>query len=350
MKLKFNTQLKFGNRVVSAENPAFIIAEAGVNHNGDINLAYKLIDAAVEAQVDAVKFQIFKTEALILEDVEKAPYQKRTTGAKTSQFEMLKKLELTIEQFEKLKKYCDDKKVMFLITPFDEESLEDLDQLDLAGYKISSTDLTNLPFLRKVAKKNKPIIISSGMSYLEEIKLALQELSRYNDQIALLHCTGNYPAKDDEINLNVFQTFKEHFDMILGYSDHTVGIGASPYTLPLGAKILEKHFTLDKSMEGPDHEASLDPEELKDYVVQIRRVETFLGSAIKAPQASEEKTRLSLQKSLVAKCHIPKGSAFSEENLIAKRCGGVGISPIRFNEIVKEVAKQDFEKNQIINL
>lgn len=350
MELLFNKNIKIGKFEISENSPTFIICEAGVNHNGDMNLAKKLIDKALEVGADAVKFQAFKTEELILKDVEKASYQKRTTGESETQFGLLKRLELTKAQHIELKNYCDVKGIMFLITPFDEVSLDELDFLDLNAYKVSSTDITNLPFLKKIAKKGKPIILSTGMCYMEEVQLALEEIHAINKDVIVLHCTANYPVPDDEVNLKVLPLIKERFNVLVGYSDHSVGIGASPYSLPLGAKILEKHFTLDKSFEGPDHEASMDVEEFRAYVNEVRKVEKFLGTAVKVPQLSEINSRKSLQKSMVARRLINAGEIFTEENLVAKRSGGAGISPIYARNVFGKAARKNFEKNEIISL
>lgn len=347
--MNFDKQIKIGRFEISRDSEVFIIAEAGVNHNGDINLAKKLIDKASEAGVNAVKFQAFKTESLILENVSKANYQKRT-GKAESQFQMLKKLELNKQQNIELKKYCDGKGIIFLTTPFDEDSLEELDDLNLSAYKISSTDTTNIPYLIKVAKKNKPIILSTGMSFLSEIKTALTEISKFNKAVLLLHCTSDYPVKDDEMNLNVLTLFQQKFNILTGYSDHSIYLGAAPYAVAMGAKVIEKHFTLDKSMPGPDHKASLSPIELKKLVTEIRRVEKFMGRSEKSPTASEIENRKMMQKCLVALCPIAKGELMSEKNIIAKRTGGIGISPIRFRSVFNHKARKDFEKNQIIEL
>jgi N,N'-diacetyllegionaminate synthase len=347
-KLTFNTNIKIGTLNINAQSPIFIIAEAGVNHNGDMDLAFKMIDRAKEAGADAVKFQAFKTQELILESVEKAPYQKKSTAASESQFSMLKKLEVSVAQFSDLKKYCHDQNILFLVTPFDEVSLEELDSLNLEAYKVSSTDLTNLPFLKKIAQKKKPIILSTGMSYLEEVRLALKEILPFNKDVILLHCTANYPVQDNEVNLSVLGTLKETFEILTGYSDHTPGIGASPYAVPFGIKVLEKHFTLDKTMVGPDHKASLDIPELKKYIEEVRRVESYLGSPIKQPQESELATRASLQKSFVARKAIQKGEIFSEDNLVAKRCGGKGISPIKTHQVMGLPSPKNFDANEIV--
>jgi N,N'-diacetyllegionaminate synthase len=346
--MQFNKYIKIGKAIISSKEPVFIIAEAGVNHNGDIKIAKKLIDVATEARVDAVKFQAFKTENLILPDVSKPEYQSRTTEKKESQFEMLKRLEISMDQNQELLDYCKQKGIIFLTTPFDESSLDGLDTLDMPAYKIASTDTTNLPFLKKIAKKGKPVILSTGMSYLAEVEMALREIYPYNKDVVLLQCTANYPINDDEANLNVINTFKNKFDVILGYSDHSTGIGAAPYAVPLGVKVIEKHFTFDKGEKGPDHKASLNPDELKEFVQKIRIVEKFLGSEIKVPTLSETKTRKSLQKCLVAAKNIKKGEIITEDNIVAKRTGGIGISPLYYSKIIGKPATLNYNKNDII--
>lgn len=348
--MNFNKEFSIQGRKISPSSPTFVIAEAGVNHGGDMNIAKKLIDLASEAGADAVKFQTFKAEHLILENVKKAPYQQKTTNASESQIEMLKTLEITKEQNLELKKYCEHKKIIFLTTPFDENSLDEIDEIDLPAYKIASTDTTNLPFLKKIAKKGKPIFLSTGMSYLSEIQMALEVIYKYNRNLVLLQCTANYPIEDNEANLNVLNTFKKNFDVLLGYSDHTVGIGAAAFAIPMGAKVVEKHFTLDKSLEGPDHKASLSPDELKFFVKLVKKVDDFMGTDIKKPSLSELKTRESLQKCLVANCHIREGGFFTEDNIVAKRTGGIGISPIYYNDIVGTKTTKTYKKDEIISL
>ncbi|MDB9866039.1 N-acetylneuraminate synthase family protein, partial [Candidatus Thioglobus sp.] len=254
--MKFNKKIKIQEKLISKDSPTFVIAEAGVNHNGDMIVAKKLIDLAVKAGADAVKFQTFSAKDLILNDIQKAPYQKETTDINETQFEMLKRLEVNLDQNKELKRYSDEKGIIFLTTPFDEKSLDDIDELDLPAYKVASTDTTNLMLLRKIAKKGKPIFLSTGMSYLSEIILALETIYEYNQKVVLMQCTANYPIQDNEANLGVINTFKKNFNILLGYSDHTVGTGAAPFAIPMGAKVLEKHFTLDKVSEGPDHKAS----------------------------------------------------------------------------------------------
>lgn len=346
----FNKEIKIGNFLIAEDSDAFVIAEAGVNHQGNIEIAKKLIDIAAESGANAVKFQAFKTEELILRGVPKAPYQLKTTDAEGSQFEMLKKLEINREKIIELKKYCERRDIIFLITPFDEMSLEELDEIDIAAYKIASTDLTNLLFLNKVAKKKKPIILSTGMSYLAEVEMALGEIHPYNKDVVLLQCTANYPVKDNEVNLNVIPRYKSFFNMLVGYSDHSVGIGATPYAVAMGARVVEKHFTVDKSMEGPDHKASLDPYELREFIKEIRRVRKYLGVSHKLPSISELETRKSLQKNLVAARDIKKGELFSEDTLIAKRTGGIGISPLYYKDVTGKYASRDFRKDEIIEI
>tara|TARA_Y100000389_G_scaffold167531_1_gene172788 strand:- start:35867 stop:36913 length:1047 start_codon:yes stop_codon:yes gene_type:complete len=346
--MKFNKKINIGNKLVSNNSPTFVIAEAGVNHGGDINIAKQLIDVAVNAKADAVKFQTFKAERSILKNVKKAPYQKETTAASESQFDMLKKLEINKHQHHLLKKYCNDKNIIFLTTPFDEQSLDELDELDLPAYKVSSSDTTNIPLLIKIAKKRKPMLLSTGMSYLSEVTLALQTIYQYNNSVVLLHCTANYPMEDNEANLAVLNTFRDNFDILVGYSDHSIGIGVAPFTIPMGARVVEKHFTIDKNDFGPDHLASLSPDELVEFVKVIRNVDKYIGSNIKEPTTSELSTRKSLQKCLVANCNIQKGESFSEDNIVAKRTGGIGISPIFYKEIIGMKAKKNFSTNDII--
>jgi sialic acid synthase SpsE len=348
--MKFNKKINIENKLISAESATFIIAEAGVNHGGDMVVAKKLIDLAVNAKSDAVKFQTFKAEHLILSNIQKAPYQKNTTDASETQFDMLKKLEVSREQNLELKQYCTKKGIVFLTTPFDEESLEEIDELDLPAYKVASTDTTNLPFLKKIAKKGKPIFLSTGMSYLSEVKSALETIYEYNKDVVLLQCTANYPIKNNEANLAVINTYRDNFDILLGYSDHSVGVGAAPFSIPMGAKVVEKHFTINKEGEGPDHAASLSPEELVDFVKTVRRVDSYMGSGVKEPSLSEKSTRKSLQKCLVASADIKKGSIFTEDNTIAKRTGGVGISPIDYARVIGIKSHRSYRRNEVISI
>ena len=348
--MKFNKTISIGNNTIGANKRVFIIGEAGVNHGGDINVAKQLVDIAVEAGVDAVKFQAFRTSDLIIENVQKAPYQSKTTEQEESQTDMLRKLELKQEQYIELKGYCESKNIIFLITPFDEGSLIELEEIGVVAYKVASTDTTNLPFLRKIAATGKPIFLSTGMTYLEEIRTALEEIQSFNKDVILMQCTANYPIEDTEANLNVIRTFQNEFNVLTGYSDHSMGIGAAPYALPMGVCMIEKHFTVNKGESGPDHRASLDPEELKSLVQEVRRIEKFLGSSIKEPTESELKTRKSLQKNLVAKVEIKMGDIFSDENVVAKRTGGEGISPIEYKKVFGSEAPKAFNRNEVITI
>ncbi len=348
--MRFNKSIVIGTKQISNESSTFIIAEAGVNHNGDMHLAKEMIDIAVESGVDAVKFQIFKANNLILRNVEKASYQMRTTDRKESQYDMLKRLEVTKEQIKELMKYCEKKKIIFLSTPFEKASLDELDELGVSAFKVAATDLTNIQFLKQVVEKGKPVILSAGMCYMTEVQKVLETIYPINRNVILLHCTANYPIKDKEANINVIQTFKDVFDILVGYSDHSEGVGASPYAVALGAKVIEKHFTLDKNMIGPDHKASIMPDELKQLVSDIRRVEKYLGDGIKMPTYSEQGTRKSLQKCFVASRHINAGEKFSDENIVAKRTNGIGISALYFDDITNMTAKREFEADDIIQL
>ncbi len=338
-----------GNRKIGSDYPCFIIAEAGVNHNGSLEIAKRLIDTAVEAEVDAVKFQTFKTEDVILTDIEKAPYQKGTTNATESQTEMLKKLE-TDEGFHvSLVEYCTEKNIIFLSTPYGEESLNLLMELDVPAIKIASTDTTNLLFLEQVGKKGKPVILSTGMCSLAEIEQAYRCLRENGcEQLALLKCTSNYPTDINEVNLRAMKTLENCFDAVIGFSDHTEGIGASPYAVAMGAKIVEKHFTLDKNMEGPDHQASLSPDELILWVEGIRRVEQMLGNREIFPTKSEKENKISLQKHLVANINIKEGDIINRENITSKRTGGKGIPASDLYKILGLKIRKYVARNQPI--
>lgn len=328
----------------------FIIAEAGVNHNGDIQLANKLIDAAKSAGADAVKFQTFKAESVVSKIAQKAEYQKRTTGTDESQLEMVKRLELSFCDFKKLKKYCEEKEILFLSTPFDFDSIDFLESLEMPIYKVPSGEITNLPYLMKIARIGKPVIMSTGMSDLDEVGSALDVL-RDNGAgtITLLHCNTQYPTPFEDANIKAMLTLKERFGVAVGYSDHTLGIEAPIAAVALGATVIEKHFTLDKNMEGPDHKASLDPHELKAMVTSIRNIEVALGDGIKRPSKSETPNKEVARKSIVARRNIVKGEIFTEDNLTVKRPGN-GISPIKWFEVLGKKATRDFCEDELIEL
>lgn len=332
------------------EKNVFIIAEAGVNHNGDINLAKKLIDVAKESGADAVKFQTFISEKVVSRHATKAEYQYKYTQSKESQLEMVKKLELTFDEFVELSEYCRNKDIEFLSTAFDFDSIDFLDSLDMRTWKIPSGDITNLPYLIKIAKLNKPVILSTGMSTMEDIRSAVNILKE-NDSgdITILHCTTEYPTPYGDVNLSSMSTIKKEFNVPVGYSDHTRGIEISIAAVAVGATVIEKHFTLDRNMEGPDHKASLEPDELKAMVSAIRNVEVAIGSGDKKPAESEKKNMAIARKSIIAKRNIIKGELFTEDNLTVKRPGN-GISPMRWFEVIGQTAMRDFEEDELINI
>ncbi len=328
----------------------FVIAEAGVNHNGDMNIAKKLIDAASEAGADAVKFQTFKAENLVCKNAEKAAYQLETTDKLESQYDMLKKLELTREQHIELIEYCESKHIMFLSTPFDIESLLMLIELGMPIIKIPSGEITNLPYLRAVGKQKKEVILSTGMSDLEEVKAAVKVLrDNGTDEITVLHCNTQYPTPIEDVNLNAMVTMKDELKIPIGYSDHTQGIEVPIAAVAMGATVIEKHFTLDKNMDGPDHKASLGPDELKCMVQAIRNIEKALGSDKKEVTASEVQNREVVRKSIVAVCKIQKGECFSERNLTTKR-PGTGINPMKWDEVIGKTAVRDYKADEMIEL
>lgn len=328
----------------------FIIAEAGVNHNGNFDLAKKLVDAAVEAKADAVKFQTFISEKCISKNAAKASYQKDTTNNDESQLEMVKKLELSFKEFSELKKYCDNKNIMFLSTPFDLDSIEFLNNMGIAIFKIPSGEITNYPYLKKVGALKKKVILSTGMSNLEEIVDAVKVLKdNGTEDISILHCNTEYPTPMEDVNLNAMNTIKNELNVEVGYSDHTLGIEVPIAAAAMGAAIIEKHFTLDKNMEGPDHKASLELDELKRMVESIRNIEKAMGDGKKAVSKSEEKNLNIARKSIVASCPIKMGEKLTEKNLTCKRPGN-GISPMRWNEIIGQIAKHDFYEDELIEI
>lgn len=326
----------------------FIIAEAGVNHNGNIDLAKKMIDIASEYNVDAIKFQTFKTENLVSKNAQKAKYQKHTTDQNESQFDMIKKLELDIKTHKELIEYCKYKNIMFLSTPFDLESIDLLNDLGLEIFKIPSGEITNLPYLERIGKLKKKVILSTGMSTLDEIENALNILRENGTKdITVLHCNTEYPTPMEDVNLNAMNTIKEKLGVEVGYSDHTLGIEVPIAAVSMGAKVIEKHFTLDKNMEGPDHKASLEPNELKQMVECIRNIEKAMGDGIKKPSKSEMKNIDIVRKSIVAIKRIKKGEIFTEENIYIKRPGN-GISPMKWYKVLGTVATRDYNEDDLI--
>lgn len=326
-----------------------IIAEAGVNHNGNIDIARRLIDAAADAGVDYVKFQTFKTENLVSATAPTAEYQKTATN-ETSQFAMLKRLELSEAQHYELIDYCKSKGVKFLSTAFDMESIDLLAKLNLDFWKIPSGEITNYPYLAKIARFGQPIVMSTGMCDFTDIKNALDALIENGanlEDITLLHCNTQYPTPMEDVNLNAMQNIALTYGIKVGYSDHTTGIEVPIAATALGATIIEKHFTLDKTMEGPDHKASLEPNELKAMVTAIRNIEKALGSGEKQASSSETPNKAIARKSIVAARHISQGETFTEENLTVKRPGN-GISPMKWREVIGHTASRDFSPDEII--
>ena len=328
----------------------FIIAEAGVNHNGSIELAKKLIDVASNAGADAVKFQSFKADNLATKNAQKAIYQKKTTNLKESQFDMLKKLELSSEMHKELISYCSNKKIIFLSSPFDHESIELLDDLGLKTFKIPSGEITNLPYLRHIGKLDKKIILSTGMSNMDEVKNALNILvnsGTKKENITVLHANTEYPTPMEDVNLRAMVNIGKELDIKFGYSDHTLGIEVDIAAVAMGANCIEKHFTLDCNMEGPDHKASLEPNELKAMVAAIRNIELALGDGIKKPSRSELPNIQIVRKSIIAKTEIKKGDVLKEDDLAVKRPGG-GISPMKWDDVVGTKATKDYKEDELI--
>lgn len=357
-------------------NKTFIIAEAGVNHNGSINMAYELIDVAAEAGADAIKFQTFKAESIVTRDAQKAGYQKKAGSSEETQYDMLKKLELSEEAHALLIEHCQRKGIMFMSTPFDIESVDFLvDTLGLGMIKIASGEITNAPLLFHIARKKTPVILSTGMSSLGEIESALSVLAfgylglngqpnqenirtaYYSNEgqaclkelVSLLHCTSEYPAPFQDVNLKAMDTMRECFGLNVGLSDHTNGIAIPIAAVARGARIIEKHFTLDRKMEGPDHKASLEPNELKAMVSSIREVEMALGSPLKQVTPSELININTVRKSVVASCDIDQGELFTEHNLSIKR-PGTGLSPFRYWDLLGKPATRSYKKDDVIQI
>jgi len=328
-----------------------IIAEAGVNHNGSMELAKRLIDAAADSGVDYVKFQTFKAENLVTKEAKQAEYQQRN-AQDDSQYAMLKKLELSQEQHYELIEYCKQRGVRFLSTAFDFESVDFLHSLNLGVWKIPSGEITNYPYLRKIAQFGEPVILSTGMSTNEDIDAAIKALcdnALKREQITLLHCNTEYPTPMQDVNLRAMETMRERFGVKVGYSDHTPGIEVPIAAVALGAEVIEKHFTLDKTLPGPDHKASLEPQELKAMVSAIRNIEQALGDGEKHVSESERKNMPIARKSIVAALDIKQGELLTEDNLTTKRPGN-GISPMRWNEVIGTKAVRDFKVDELIEL
>lgn len=333
-------------------NKTIIIAEAGVNHNGSLETAMQLVEKAAEAGADYVKFQTFRTENLVTASAHKADYQIQNTGNSDSQFAMLKKLELSEADHLALQKHCKAHHIKFISTPFDLESIDFLADLGMDFFKIPSGEITNYPYLKRIARKGLPVVLSSGMATMEDIANTLSVLERFGlerKQISLLHCTTEYPTPMNEVNLKAMETLRKTFNLPVGYSDHTQGIEVAIAATALGAAIIEKHFTLDRNMEGPDHIASLEPQELKAMVQAIRHIEKALGDGDKKPMPSETKNKAIARKSIVAKRPISENEILTEENLTVKRPGD-GISPMRWEEVVGTKARRAFNTDEKIEL
>ncbi len=330
-----------------------IIAEAGVNHNGDFEIAKRLVDAAARAGADYIKFQTFKAEALVSKNAQKAEYQQTNIKEKdSSQLNMLKKLELSERQHLDLIHYCQEKNIHFFSTAFDLESINFLKSCNLNLWKIPSGEITNYPYLKKIASFGEPVIISTGMCTMEDIEQAITVLTSNGtkkEDITVLHCNTEYPTPMQDVNLKAMQTISRELGVKVGYSDHTLGIEVPIAAVALGATIIEKHFTLDRNMEGPDHKASLEPDELKAMVDAIRNIEQALGSAEKTVTDSERKNMTVARKSIVALTSIKKGDLFSETNITVKRPGS-GISPMRWEYVLGQIASRDFEEDELIEL
>lgn len=333
-------------------NRTLIIAEAGVNHNGDMALAKQLIDVAAEAGADLVKFQTFKADRLATRTAKKADYQNESTDIKESQYEMLERLELTLDMHKELIAHCAMRNIRFFSTGFDVESLDMLASLGLDSFKVPSGEITNLPYLRHVGLISKSVILSTGMANMGEIEAAIEVLEQagvVRTNITVLHCTTEYPTPMREVNLRAMQSIQKAFGVAVGYSDHTVGIEVAIAAVAMGASVIEKHFTIDRNLAGPDHKASLEPNELKSMVTSIRNIEFALGDGVKRITPSEAKNKPIARKSLVAKCAISRGDVFTAENLAVKRPGS-GVSPMRWDEVIGRIASSDYSADDLIEL
>ena len=337
-------------RDTETKTPVTVIAEAGVNHNGDLQRALQMIDAAAGAGADYVKFQTFKAENVVTARAQKAAYQEKATGAAESQQEMIRKLELDGAEHEQLVARCAERGIGFLSTPFDHESIGLLDGLGMGIFKIPSGEITNLPYLRAVARCGKPMIVSTGMATLGDVEAALEALldsGCAREDLTVLHCNTEYPTPVEDVNLSAMLTMGQALKVAVGYSDHTLGIEVATAAVALGAVVIEKHFTLDRSLPGPDHAASLEPDELAAMVSAIRNIECALGDGIKRPTASERPNRVIARRSIVAASQITEGEEFTEDNLTAKRPGD-GISPMRWDELIGRAATRAYEPDELI--
>jgi len=340
-------RIKIGDKQVGKDDPCFIIAEAGVNHNGDISLAKKLVDAAKDADADAIKFQTFRAENVVIDGVEVAEYAKENTKKNIEQQDLIKSLELEYDDFITLKEYSDDKGIIFLSTPHSFDAIDFLEKL-VPAYKIGSGDLTNLPALKYTAKKNKPIILGTGMSSLSEVEQAVNAIrSENNNKIIALHCTTNYPCSIEDVNLRAMKTIQEKLDCLIGYSDHSQSLLVPVMAVAMGANVIEKHFTIDKNLSGPDHKASFNTTELQNMVIQIRDAEKILGDFEKKPTVSEKEIMKLVRKSIVSVMDISEGTTITSDMISIKRPGS-GINPKFFDDVVGMKAKVDIKKESLI--
>jgi len=345
-----NKVISIGKRTVGKGKPCFIVAEAGVNHNGSFELARELVDVAAGAGCDAIKFQTFKTERVCSPLAPKANYQLQTTEAEESQLEMIRRLELPFDAFRELHRYCRDRDVIFLSTPFDYESADFLDELFVPAFKIPSGELTNLPFLEFIAAKGRPLIVSTGMATMEEVAVAVEAIRcAGNKQMVLLHCVSNYPADPSSMNLRAMQALEEAFGVAIGLSDHTVGREVAYAAVALGACVIEKHFTLSKDLPGPDHRASLEPHDLIELVKGIRKIESALGDGIKEPVVEELNTAMVARRSLVAARFIPAGAVLTQDMVDILR-PGTGLPPKMRSQLLGRYTRHDIEAGTILRL
>lgn len=340
---------EIAGKKIGAGHPCFVIAEAGVNHNGSLELALKLVDIAASAGADAIKFQTFQAEKVISSSAPKAQYQVDSGNPSETQLEMVKKLELDESAHIEIADYCRKKNVMFLSTPFDYESVDLLERLGVPAFKVGSGELTNLQFLEYLAKKKKPIILSTGMACLSEVECGIEAVSKFGTPLALLHCVSNYPARPEDVNLRAMETLSQAFRVPVGFSDHTLGIEISLAAAARGASIIEKHFTIDTSLPGPDHKASLNPHELSSLVSGIRNIQSSLGDGIKRPAQSELEIASVARRSIVASCDIPANATISNEMLTYRR-PGTGLPPSFFKYLLGRKTKHSIRAEQLIAL
>ena len=332
--------IRIGRKEIGEGKPCFVIAEAGVNHNGKVSIAKKLVDAAVQARADAVKFQSFKTEELVEKGTAKPAYQSKALGKKISQDEMIKSLELKEKDFRELLGYCKRKGIIFLSTPFDFESADMLEKIGVSAFKIGSGEITNHPLIEHIAAKKKPVLLSTGMAFMSEVAEAVELVKKINQKLVLMQCTSSYPAKTENANLLVLHEYMKRFNCIVGYSDHTLGINSALAAVALGAKVVEKHITIDRAMRGPDHKASTEPNEMRKLVDAIREVEASLGVKEKKPIGKEMELRKLARKSIFARIKINKGERISKRMLKIVR-PAEGIQPKFFSRVIGSIAARN---------